>query len=112
MAACRSTSKTHSAFAAITPCLMSRKIASGNPESILRDIKQGVIAAKAECVFEVDRHAAIARALKLARHGDFVLLAGKGHENYQIFADRTIYFDDREVAREILKHGRSRDALP
>jgi UDP-N-acetylmuramoyl-L-alanyl-D-glutamate--2,6-diaminopimelate ligase len=39
----------------------------------------------------------------MAGPGDAVLIAGKGHEDYQIFADRTIHFDDREVAREELK---------
>ena len=38
-----------------------------------------------------------------ARAGDIVLLAGKGHENYQILADRTLEFDDREVARGALR---------
>ena len=51
---------------------------------------------------EVDRRRAIARALELAEPGDSVLIAGKGHEDYQIFGDRTIHFDDREVAREEL----------
>ena len=46
---------------------------------------------------------AIARALKEAREGDIVILAGKGHENYQVLKDRTIAFDDREVAREVLR---------
>jgi UDP-N-acetylmuramoyl-L-alanyl-D-glutamate--2,6-diaminopimelate ligase len=51
---------------------------------------------------EVDRRSAIARAIALAEPGDTVLIAGKGHEDYQIFADRTIHFDDREVAAEEL----------
>jgi UDP-N-acetylmuramoyl-L-alanyl-D-glutamate--2,6-diaminopimelate ligase len=49
-----------------------------------------------------DRRAAMAAAIHAARQGDAVLIAGKGHETYQILADRTIHFDDREVAREIL----------
>ena len=52
---------------------------------------------------EVDRRKAIERALELARAGDFVVVAGKGHETYQIFKDRTIHFDDREVVREWLE---------
>ena len=49
------------------------------------------------------RAAAIARALKEAREGDLVILAGKGHETYQVLKDQTIPFDDRTVAREVLR---------
>jgi hypothetical protein len=42
-------------------------------------------------------------AMEEARSGDIVLLAGKGHENYQILADKTYEFDDREVARRALR---------
>ena len=51
---------------------------------------------------ELDRRAAIHRALALARKGDCVLIAGKGHEDYQIVGDKTFAFDDREVARQWL----------
>jgi len=54
-------------------------------------------------VVEPDRAAAIARALKEAREGDLVILAGKGHETYQVLKDKTIPFDDRAVAREVLR---------
>ena len=50
-----------------------------------------------------DRAAAIAQALEEAGEGDVVLIAGKGHEQGQEFAERTIPFDDREVAREALR---------
>jgi len=53
-------------------------------------------------VVEPDRKAAIERAIGLARPGDTVLIAGKGHETYQQFRNQTIVFDDREVARAIL----------
>ena len=49
---------------------------------------------------EADRRAAIHTALRAARHGDLVLIAGKGHEDYQILGQQRIHFDDREVARE------------
>ena len=49
-----------------------------------------------------DRRGAIALAIHAARPGDTVLIAGKGHETYQILADRTVHFDDREVARDVL----------
>jgi UDP-N-acetylmuramoyl-L-alanyl-D-glutamate--2,6-diaminopimelate ligase len=45
-----------------------------------------------------DRHDAIGMAIEMARDGDIILLAGKGHETYQIFADRTVPFDDVKVA--------------
>lgn len=51
----------------------------------------------------VDRKEAIKKAVRSARTGDIVIIAGKGHEDYQILKDRTIHFDDREVAREALK---------
>jgi UDP-N-acetylmuramoyl-L-alanyl-D-glutamate--2,6-diaminopimelate ligase len=54
-------------------------------------------------IVEPDRAAAIARALKQARPGDIVILAGKGHETYQVLKDKTIAFDDRAVARDVLK---------
>jgi UDP-N-acetylmuramyl-tripeptide synthetase len=51
---------------------------------------------------EADRRSAIAAAIGAARANDAVLIAGKGHETYQILADETIHFDDREVARQVL----------
>ena len=59
--------------------------------------------ADARIMVEPDRGAAIHKAIKEANAGDIVLLAGKGHETYQVFGDRTIHFDDREVAREALR---------
>ena len=50
----------------------------------------------------VDRRAAIAKAIELARPGDLVLVAGKGHEKYQVIGDRVLPFDDVAVAREAL----------
>jgi UDP-N-acetylmuramoyl-L-alanyl-D-glutamate--2,6-diaminopimelate ligase len=52
-----------------------------------------------------DRRAAIAAALSLAQEGDTVAVVGKGHENVQIFADRRLPFDDREVVRDVLAQG-------
>jgi UDP-N-acetylmuramoyl-L-alanyl-D-glutamate--2,6-diaminopimelate ligase len=53
---------------------------------------------------ELDRHAAIRRAIESAQPGDVVVIAGKGHEQGQQFADRTVPFDDREVARAALRN--------
>jgi UDP-N-acetylmuramoyl-L-alanyl-D-glutamate--2,6-diaminopimelate ligase len=55
-------------------------------------------------VVEPDRRAAIARAIELAEPGDVVVIAGKGHEQGQEIAGRTLPFDDREVARDSLRH--------
>ncbi len=62
--------------------------------------------------FEVieDRKAAIARALELARPGDTIAIAGKGHENVQIVGDRRLPFDDREAVRGLLDGARAHDA--
>ena len=53
-----------------------------------------------------DRHVAIAAAINMAGKGDVVVLAGKGHEDYQIIGDRKIHFDDREVARDEIRKRR------
>jgi UDP-N-acetylmuramoyl-L-alanyl-D-glutamate--2,6-diaminopimelate ligase len=50
----------------------------------------------------LDRREAIACALELAAPGDVVVLAGKGHETHQLLRERTLPFDDRQVARELL----------
>ena len=82
---------------------------SEDPEAILRDILAGIpdrerAEADGELVVEVDRRAAIAAALALARAGDCVLIAGKGHEQGQEFAGgHKVPFDDRAVAREELR---------
>jgi UDP-N-acetylmuramoyl-L-alanyl-D-glutamate--2,6-diaminopimelate ligase len=73
-----------------------------DPNRIIDDVLEGASGSKARVEIEVDRRKAIELALELAEKGDFVLIAGKGHETYQIFKDRTIHFDDREVVREAL----------
>jgi UDP-N-acetylmuramoyl-L-alanyl-D-glutamate--2,6-diaminopimelate ligase len=75
---------------------------SEDPVGIILQVEDGVRGSSLAYEVEVDRRKAIGRALQLAEPGDAVLIAGKGHEDYQIFADRTIHFDDREVAREEL----------
>jgi UDP-N-acetylmuramoyl-L-alanyl-D-glutamate--2,6-diaminopimelate ligase len=73
---------------------------SEDPEAIVTEIVSG---AEREVEVELDRAAAIARAVELARAGDVVLIAGKGAEQGQEFADRTVPFDDREAAKEALR---------
>jgi len=76
-----------------------------DPTAIIRDILSGISLDVTPKVF-IDRREAIEYAIKTARKGDLVVIAGKGHEDYQIFADKTIHFDDREVAREILANSK------
>ncbi len=73
-----------------------------DPQAILSDIVVGVPEGCEHTVIE-SRREAIAFALQLAAAGDTVLLAGKGHETYQILKDGVIHFDEREVIAEILK---------
>jgi UDP-N-acetylmuramoyl-L-alanyl-D-glutamate--2,6-diaminopimelate ligase len=74
-----------------------------DPLEIIAAIENG-FGKEAARTYEVvpDRKEAIARALAMASKGDYVLVAGKGHEDYQIFKDRTIHFSDIEVIKEIL----------
>ena len=58
----------------------------------------------AEYVVIENRRDAIEYAIKHARTGDVIVLAGKGHEDYQILKDKTIHFDEREVIRDILNN--------
>ncbi|MCX5713746.1 MAG: UDP-N-acetylmuramoyl-L-alanyl-D-glutamate--2,6-diaminopimelate ligase [Candidatus Omnitrophica bacterium] len=71
------------------------------PEAIISDIQKGIT--KDNYTTEADRRQAIERALQSAKSGDIVLVAGKGHEDYQIFKDKTIHFSDQEVVRECLR---------
>jgi UDP-N-acetylmuramoyl-L-alanyl-D-glutamate--2,6-diaminopimelate ligase len=73
------------------------------PLKIISDIVVGMQRSAGKYLIEADRAKAIALAIEEARTGDIVLLAGKGHEDYQIFADRTIHLDDREEARKALR---------
>lgn len=76
---------------------------SEDPEAIIDEIEVGVRRRTEHYARQVDRRQAIAQAIAMAQPGDVVIIAGKGHEDYQIFRDRTIHFDDREAAREILR---------
>ena len=79
--------------------------ASEDPRQIAEQIKKGMRRARRGCTYEIilDRTEAIARAVGLARRGDAVILAGKGHEEYQIMKTGLVPFSDREVARDALQ---------
>ena len=72
-----------------------------NPDTIVAEIEKGFRSTHYEKI--VDRTEAINRAVELARPHDIVLIAGKGHENYQEFADHTVPFDDIQVARRAIE---------
>ncbi len=82
-------------------------LTSDNPrseraEDIIEDIKKGISDTKKVKII-VDREEAIGHAISNAEDGDIVLIAGKGHENYQIIGNKVIEFDDSDVARKFLK---------
>lgn len=77
-----------------------------DPEKIVAQVAEGVKEQlRPDSSYKVitDRREAIFEAIRDAQKGDVVIIAGKGHEDYQILKDKTIHFDDREVAREALK---------
>ena len=73
---------------------------SEDPQQIITDILAG-FKSTSNVIVEPDRELAIKEAYKIANANDVVLVAGKGHEDYQILANETIHFDDREKVREI-----------
>jgi UDP-N-acetylmuramoyl-L-alanyl-D-glutamate--2,6-diaminopimelate ligase len=76
---------------------------SEEPMAIIAEALVGVRGTTTECVVEPDRAAAIELAIRAARAGDIVLLAGKGHEKVQILRDGAVPFDDVEVAARVLQ---------
>lgn len=79
---------------------------SESPRAICEEIARG-FSPQAHFYIEVDRYRAIERAVSLAKAGDSILIAGKGHEEYQIFSDQTISFSDCEVAKRVCQMKRS-----
>jgi UDP-N-acetylmuramoyl-L-alanyl-D-glutamate--2,6-diaminopimelate ligase len=76
--------------------------------AILREVEIGVLDAlgrrrHVQYHLVPDRREAIAAAVRTAHRGDMVLIAGKGHEDYQIIGTQKFHFDDREVAREAIQ---------
>jgi len=96
-------------------------ITSDNPRSedpvrIIEEIQRGITGdtqrpGDAPPLTIVDRRDAIARAISIARPGDLVLIAGKGHETYQVIGDRVLGFDDVAVAREALSRRRTNSGV-
>ncbi|MGH9355872.1 MAG: UDP-N-acetylmuramoyl-L-alanyl-D-glutamate--2,6-diaminopimelate ligase, partial [Terriglobia bacterium] len=82
-----------------------------DPILIMNDVMVGLQKTGRAYLAEVDRESAIRKALEQAREGDTVLIAGKGHESSQILKDGAVPFDDRQVARKVLREmGFGRDA--
>ena len=75
-----------------------------DPSEIIKDILIGIDKNKENYIVTVDRKDAIKEAIQRAKEGDIVLIAGKGHENYQIIKDEIVEFDDKLVAKEILNN--------
>lgn len=84
------------------PIVTSDNPRSEDPGRIAADIVQGFLPTGPQPTVELDRALAIRRALRAARPGDSVLIAGKGHENEQIFREHCVPFDDRKEARQAL----------
>ncbi|MGE5308439.1 MAG: UDP-N-acetylmuramoyl-L-alanyl-D-glutamate--2,6-diaminopimelate ligase [Deltaproteobacteria bacterium] len=77
---------------------------SEDPLAIIREVTGGIRGKRHLVV--ADRKEAIGKALSAAKRGDIVLIAGKGHENYQIIGGLTLPFDDRSVVKECLRYKR------
>lgn len=73
------------------------------PRSIIKDIEDGIKQTKGQYSIIQDRTDAIRKAMEIAEDGDIIVLAGKGHETYQIFKDKTIHYDEREIVKDILE---------
>jgi UDP-N-acetylmuramoyl-L-alanyl-D-glutamate--2,6-diaminopimelate ligase len=97
---------------------------SENPDAIIEEIKRGIVVPADRVppkgqtgpkttphLAIPDRKAAIERAIQEARAGDLVLIAGKGHEKYQVIGDRVLPFDDVEAARSALERRRARSRV-
>lgn len=75
-----------------------------DPQQILTDVISGIQRFdSARMIVEADRKQAIHQAIDIAQPNDIIVVAGKGHEDYQILGDRTIHFDDREVVQDYVR---------
>ncbi|MCB2291950.1 UDP-N-acetylmuramoyl-L-alanyl-D-glutamate--2,6-diaminopimelate ligase [Clostridium algoriphilum] len=71
------------------------------PMEIINDVVKGIVRHNFEII--ENRRAAIKRSIEIAKTGDVIVIAGKGHEDYQVLKEKTIHFDEREVISEIIK---------
>ena len=76
-----------------------------DPEEIIKDILQGIDAENKEIITITDRSGAIIKALSIAEKDDAILLAGKGHETYQVIGKERVHYDEREVVAKALEGG-------
>lgn len=83
-----------------------------SPDAIIAEIEVGLEKAGRNYVKLADRRQAIFHAINEARAGDVVLIAGKGHEDYQIIGNRKIHFDDKEAAREAIEQRSKQQRTP
>ncbi len=90
------------------PILTSDNPRTEDPLRIIAEVEAGLIDAGLKrgdaYLVEPDRRAAIGLALSMARAGDMIVIAGKGHEDYQIIGKQKFHFDDREVVRDFLRN--------
>jgi UDP-N-acetylmuramoyl-L-alanyl-D-glutamate--2,6-diaminopimelate ligase len=89
---------------------------SEDPERIIEEIQRGITpdtrrSPEQALLAVVDRRGAILKAIEMARPGDLVLVAGKGHEKYQVIGDSVLPFDDVAVAREALQRRRTNSGV-
>lgn len=75
-----------------------------NPEEIIEEILIGTVGSKAEVITITDRSEAIEKALKIAKENDTILLAGKGHELYQVIGTERVHYDEREIIKNALEN--------
>ncbi len=76
---------------------------SEDPYSIMKQIEKGVKSVSENYLLELDRKEAIRKAIEISKKEDVILVAGKGHEDYQIIGNKRIPFEDRGIVKELLK---------
>lgn len=76
-----------------------------DPEEIIKDILEGIDAENKEIITITDRSEAIKKAMSIAKKDDAILLAGKGHETYQVIGKERVHYDEREVVAKVLEGG-------